>query len=208
MTLSTYSALKTAIADFLNRDDLTSAIPTFIALAEARMNRELRTWRQEARSEATLDNQYSALPTNFSQVIRLQLLDAPTSEVEPISTAQMTALRGSRNDMPGRPAYYAITAQGLELFPTPDGTYDASLVYVARIPALSDSATTNWVLTDAPDVYLYGALVHSAPYLKDDPRIAVWESLHAAAVAALNAQSSEAKYGGTGLRMRTKRGAP
>jgi hypothetical protein len=208
MTLSTYSALKTAIADFLNRDDLTAAIPTFIALAEARMNRDLRTWKQETRSTAQLDAQYSALPADFAQPIRLQLLDGSTSEIEPISTAQMLDMRADRNDRPGRPTHYAITAQGLELFPTPDGTYDASLVYYAKVPSLSNSNTTNWLLTDAPDVYLYGALLHSAPYLKDDARAVVWEGLHATAVAALNTQSQEAKYGGTGLRMRTKRGMP
>jgi hypothetical protein len=208
MSIGTYSQLQSAVADFLNRDDLTAVIPTFIRLAEARFNRDLRTWRQETRSEAQLDGQYSALPTDFAQPIRLQLLDAFTGEVAPISTSQMLQMRGDQNDRTGRPTHYAVTAQGLELFPTPDGTYDASLVYYAKIPALSDSATSNWLLTEAPDVYLYGTLLHAAPYLKDDQRLVVWESLHAAAVVALNAQSQQAKYGGSGLRMQTRKGAP
>jgi hypothetical protein len=205
MTLSTYSALKTAIADFLNRDDLTTAIPTFIALAEARMNRELRTWRQETRVTVSLTGQYNAvIPADFAQPIRLQLLNAPTAELEPISVAQMLAMRADRNDRPGAPTNYAVTGGQLEIFPTPDDTYSASLVYYAKVPTLSDIATTNWLLTDAPDVYLYGALVHSAPYLKDDARLPVWETLHTSAVSALNTQSQNAKYGGTGLRMRVK----
>lgn len=204
MTTS-YSKLKEAIADFLNRDDLTVVIPTFISLAEARFNRELRTWRQEVRSLATLDAQYSALPADFLQPIRLQLLDTTTREIEPISTATMLELRGRTADEAGRPAFYAITAQGLELFPTPDGEYSASLVYYRTIPALSDAEPVNWMLTDAPDAYLYGSLLHSAPYLRDDPRLAVWEGLHASALEGLRVQSDDAKYGGSGLVMRTRR---
>lgn len=204
MTIGNYSKLKTAIADFLNRDDLTVAIPTFVSLAEARFNRELRTWRQEVRSTATLDAQYSALPADFLQPIRLQILDSQTGEVAPISTAMMTRLRGERFDEVGRPTHYAITASGLELFPTPDDDYPASFVYYAKITPLELDSDTNWLLTEAPDAYLYGALVHSAPYLKDDPRIAVWEGLHAAALESLRVQSDDAKYGGTGLQLRIR----
>ena len=208
MSISTYSELQSAVADFLNRDDLASAVPTFIRLAEARFSRDLRHWRMETRSTAELDTQYSAIPADFLQPIRLQITDAPTSEVAPISTAQMLQLRGDRNDRVGRPTNYALTAGGIELYPTPDLTYNASLVYYARIPALSASNTTNWLLNEAPDVYLYGALVHSAPYLKDDARIQVWEALLAQGINNLNTSSADAKYGGSGLVMKPKRGAP
>lgn len=208
MSISTYSELQSAVADFLNRDDLASAVPTFIRLAEARFSRDLRHWRMETRSTAELDTQYSAIPADFLQPIRLQITDAPTSEVAPISTAQMLQLRGDRNDRVGRPTNYALTAGGIELYPTPDLTYNASLVYYARIPALSASNTTNWLLNEAPDVYLYGALVHSAPYLKDDARIQIWEALLAQGINNLNTSSADAKYGGSGLVMKPKRGAP
>lgn len=208
MTLATYTGLKDEIADFLLRSDLTAAIPSFIRLAEARIDRDVRHWRQESRSVAQLDAQFSAIPADFLQPIRLQITDAPTSEVAPISTAQMLQLRGDRNDRVGRPTHYALTAGSLELYPTPDDTYNASLVYYGRIAALSDSNATNWLLTEAPDVYLYGSLVHSAPYLKDDARISVWASLYTTAIEALNSTSDDAKYGGSGLVIRPKRGAP
>jgi len=208
MTIATYDELKSSVADFLNRDDLTSAIPSFIRLAESRIDRELRHWRMEKRSTAQLDTQYSAIPADFLQPIRLQITDGPTSEVAPISTAQMLQLRGDRNDRVGRPTNYALTAGGIELYPTPDITYNASLVYYGRVPALSSTNATNWLLTEAPDAYLYGALVHSAPYLKDDARIQVWEALFALSLNALNTSSSDAKYGGSGLVMKPKRGAP
>jgi hypothetical protein len=205
MTLATYSDLLAAIADTLNRDDLTAVIPSFVAMAEARVNRDVRHWRMEKRVTAQLDLQYSTLPGDFVRPIRLQLVAG--GEVKPISTAQMLQLRADRDDRGGRPEHYALTAGSLELFPTPDKAYDASLVYYGRVPALTTLAPTNWLLTEAPDVYLYASLVHSAPYLKDDARLPVWEGLAAQAIDRLNISGSDAKYGGTGLVMRTRRGA-
>ena len=69
----------------------------------------------------------------------LQITNAPTSEVQPISTAQMLKMREDRNDRVGRPTHYALTAGALELFPTPDATYTSSLVYFGRVTPLSDS---------------------------------------------------------------------
>lgn len=208
MTLASYAELQATMADTLNRDDLTAVLPTFIRLAESRIDRDLRHWRQEKRSTAQLDTQYSAIPADYLRPIRLQILDGSTNAVEPISTAQMLQLRGDNYDQTGRPTHYALTAGGLELYPTPDVAYNSSLVYYARVPALSVTNTVNWLLTEAPDAYLYGALVHSAPYLKDDAKIAVWDGLYKAAMDNLNASSQEAKYGGSGLVMKTKRGSP
>ena len=203
--IATYAELQTSVADFLDRQDLTAIIPTFIRLAEARIDRDLRHWRQERRDMLLLDAQYAALPETFLQPIRLQIMTGPTGEVAPISTAQMLQLRGDRADLAGPPTNYAITAGQIELLPTPDDTYEASIVYYGRIPALSVSNTTNWLLTEAPDTYLYGSLVHAAPYLKDDQRLVIWESLFKLSLDTLNSSSEDAKYGGTGLRMKTRR---
>lgn len=208
MTVATYAELQTSVADFLNRDDLTSVIPTFVRLAESRIDRDLRHYRQEKRSTAQLNSQYSAIPTDYLSTIRIQILDGSTSAIEPISTAQMLQLRDDNYDQTGRPTHYALTAGGLELYPTPDQAYNISWVYYGRVAALSVSNTTNWLLTEAPDAYLYGTLVHSAPYLKDDAKIAVWDSLYKAAMDNLNSTSQDAKYGGSGLTMKTRRGAP
>lgn len=208
MTISTYAELQTSVADFLNRDDLTSVIPTFIRLAESRIDRDLRHYRQEKRSTAQLNSQYSAIPTDYLSTIRIQILDGSTSAIEPISTAQMLQLRDERYDRTGLPTHYALTAGGLELYPTPDQAYNISWVYYGRVAALSVSNTTNWLLTEAPDAYLYGTLVHSAPYLKDDAKIVVWDSLYKSAMDNLNSTSQDAKYSGSGLTMKTRRGAP
>jgi hypothetical protein len=208
MALATYTELQTAIGDTLNREDLSAVIPTFIRMAESRIDREVRHWRQEKRSVAALDAQFSALPGDFLQPIRLQITDGPTSDVTPLSTAQMLQMRYDRGDLPGRPVHYAVTAASLEMYPTPDAPYNSEMVYHGRVTPLSATDPVNWLLTEAPDVYLYGALVHSAPYLKDDARIQIWEALFAQGISNLNMSSDAAKWGGSGLVIRTRRGAP
>ena len=204
MALTTFAELKSSIADFLNRDDLTSVIPDFITLAEADMNRNVRHWRQEARTSQTIDAQYEDLPSDFLEAVRYYVTSSDTNSLELISQGEMLERRERSLNTTGRPQYYAITAGQAEFYPTPDGTYTAELYYVQRITALSDSNTSNWVLQYYPDAYLYGALVHSAPYLAEDNRTAVWSSLYQNAINAINMESEKAKFGGSGRRMKIR----
>lgn len=202
MAITTYSALQTAIADFLNRDDLTSVIPTFIELCEADLNRKVRHWRQEKRVSQTLDTQYSELPADFLQAIRYYITSDNTSPLELISQGEMLERRQNTRDSQNKPAYYAITAGEIEVYPTPDGSYTAELYYYSRLTALSSSA--NWLLTYFPDAYLYGSLVHAAPYLADDARISVWAALYQSAIDGINAESEQSKFGGSGRRLKIR----
>ena len=204
MPITTYTELKTAISDFLNRDDLSAAVPTFISLAEARMSRDIRHWRMEKRSTADLDTQYSAIPADFVEVIRFYVTSNDTRPLELISQAELLDRKYKRNNTSGAPAYYALTAGELEIYPVPDGTYSVELYYISSIPALSDSNTSNWLLNYYADAYLYGSLVHSAPYLKDDSRATVWAALYQSAIDAINAESERSKFGGSGRRMKIR----
>ena len=205
MAITTYAELKTSIADWLLRDDLTSVIPSFISLAEAQMNRSLAHWRQETRSEAEIDARYSELPADWLSPIRLSVSTSNgPAELEPMSYSEMLDARTRSADVVGIPKYYSISAGSLEVYPTPSEAFDVTMLYRASVPALSDSATTNWLLTYAPDAYLYGALLQAAPYLSDDNRIGVWGSLYENAIAELNADSDKAKHGGSGQRMKIR----
>ena len=204
MSITTYAELKAAIADFLNRDDLDTAIDTFIDLAEADMNRAIRHWRMEGRSTAEIDTQYSALPADFMEAIRFYITSGFTHPLEPISQAELLSRKREDLNTSGEPRFYAITAGEIEVYPAPDGTYEAELYYYKRIDALSDSTTTNWLLQYHPDAYLFGALIHSAPYLKDEGRIQVWVGLFQNAIASINAESDKTKFGGKGLRIKVR----
>lgn len=204
MAITTYDELKTSIADFLDRSDLSGAAATFISLAEADINRRVRHWRMEKRSTAELNTQYSALPPNFLEIIRFYVTSGDTKPLELISQAELLDRKYKASNTSGSPSYYAFTAGEIEIYPVPDGAYDVELYHYETVPALSDSNTSNWLLDHYADAYLYGALVHSAPYLKDDARIQVWAALYQSAIDAINAESDRSKFGGSGRRMKIR----
>lgn len=204
MALSSYAELQEAVAVWLNKPDVEQTVPSLIALAEDDINRKLRHWRMQKRSVAVVDSQYVTVPSDWLASMRFYTTDAGTQPLDLISHAELLDRRAERHDRTGRPTHYAVTGGQFEFFPTPDGSYNAELVYFARVPALSDAAPTNWLLTEAADVYLYGTLTHSAPFLGDDARLATWSSLYQSALTSLNAASDEARYTGVGLKMRTR----
>lgn len=202
MAISTFAELKSAVSDFLNRDDLDSVIPTFIALAESQFSRDIRHWRMESRSSLTINAEYVDLPDDWIETISIN-----AGNTRPIKLASREAIADKRidsQDTAGTPQFYAHIAGKLEFYPTPDGTYTGEILYYGKIPTLSDSNTTNWLLTNFPDAYLYGALIHSAPYLQEDERSVVWAQMYGAVVQKINQSSDLATMSGSGLTMKVR----
>ena len=203
MSIANYTDLQTQIADFLNRDDLTSVIPTFITLAEADMNRRLRHWRMEKRSTALLDKRYTSLPHDFIDAVRLQITGP--SGVQRLELLTQSELMDKRqaSDTAATPRFYVINDGQIEVYPVPDQDYDLEMIFISSIPDIAVN-TTNWVITYHPDCYLYGALLHSAPYLQEDPRAQTWAALYKNAVDGINLEDDKAKTSGSGHRMRIR----
>lgn len=178
MALDTFAGLKATIADYLNRDDLTVIIPSFITIAEAKFNRKLRTRQMIKRANGQIETAFFAYPSDWLQAKEFQLNTNPIVRLQFVTEAYGDELKANRYVSIGQPAYYTITGTQLEFIPAPDSTYSAELTYYAKIPALSDANTSNWLLAYAPDLYLYGALLEAAPYLKDDERLAVWSQMY------------------------------
>jgi hypothetical protein len=202
MPITTYTDLKTSIASWLNRDDLTSVIPDFISLAEAGINRDLRHYKMIERADATLDSRYVQLPADWMETVRFSITSGNTYRLELVSRDDMLEYRQKTANTSGRPKFYANIGDTIEVFPTPDADYTMQLQYYSKTPALSDSNASNWLLLDAPDVYLYGTLIQSAPYLQDDARTQTWAALYAAALQSLQKASDDTRFAGSGLRMR------
>ena len=203
MTITNYGTLKTAIADTLNREDLASAIPTFVSLAQAQINRKIRSHRQITRASLTINTQFEALPADWLETIRITMDANPIRVLTQISMDDLTRYRTAIADTTDAPVYFAHNGTDIELFPTPSTSYTGQITYYAKVPALSADGDTNWLLTNHPDVYLYGALVHTAPYLKDDARLAIWAGLMAQAFGEIEDESNAARFGSP-LRMRIK----
>jgi len=204
MAITTYSELKTSIADYLNRSDLTSVIPTFVSLAEAQINRDVRHWQMENKATTTFDAQYATRPSDWVETIRMHLTTGTTTAMSRVSQQAIAEKRMSAADTAGTPLFFTHSESQFELFPTPDASYGAEILYYQKVPGLSDSATSNWLLTTAPDVYLYGALIHSAPYLAEDNRTTVFAQMYGAAVNQLTLQSETSKNSGAGLKLKIR----
>jgi hypothetical protein len=184
MALWTYPQLQSAIADWLERGDLATRIPAFIALAEAQMNRTLRVRRMVARASATVDGAFSATPADFLEAISLTASDGSRSwDLEP--AAPEVALRQAAGEVTGVPRSWALVGTEFRYMPAPAAPLTAELTYYARIPALTESSPSNWVLADHPDVYLFGALKEAAPFLRDMEMASLFEAKQQAALAAL-----------------------
>lgn len=195
MAINTYATLVSAATEWLARDQdatLIARIPDFITLAEAKFNRVLLHPKMEVRSTTTVDTgssdpEFISLPTDFQTMRRIRLSGVTGKpRLQFMSQTQLEDYRYSIDNVTDQPVYFAIVGGELELAPTPNEDYTLEMVYRANIPALTSSNTTNWLLTLAPDLYLYGTLLESAPYMKEDDRIAVWAAGVQTAIDQLN----------------------
>jgi hypothetical protein len=201
MDLTNGLGLASAIASFLNREDLTATIPAFVKMAEARFNRELRTREMIERVTTTTDEQYVPLPSDFLEAHNVQILD-PTSYKGVLEYAEpnkIDELRFFPETI--RPTHFSIIGANIEFAPVPEGSLTVELNYYQSIPALdaTSGASTNWLLTKAPDLYLFGALVASAPFLEEDERIATWATLSGKVIQDLNLEATRSASRGSRL---------
>jgi hypothetical protein len=202
MSIIDYASLQTSIASWLHRTD-SPPITDFIALAEARMNGDIESRSMETR--VTLSTiaatRTVALPTDMLEMRRLIVTDTdPVAILAYRSPDELVAERPYITAT-SRPIAFTVIGANIELAPTPDGIYPLELVYLQRIPALSNSNTTNWLIAAQPNAYLFGALVESAAWTQDEARLAVWERKYQEAIHAIN---SIDWYSGSTLRVRSK----
>jgi len=176
MAITTYAELQTAIGDWLNRADLDQKIPDFIRLAESTLNDVLRQADMVTQSTGiTITSGRATLPTDALEVVYAQVGSTEDEPLEQVSPQQLTMLRRTRTRDAANPRFFAIIGRQIVVTPTPSsGTLDID--YYQRIPALTTSNTTNWLLDDAPHVYLYTSLLHATPFLMDDARYQVFQN--------------------------------
>lgn len=178
-----YQGLCAIVADTLNRQDLVSAIPNFTVLATTRIARDMTRVRHPsamAHATAVFNNGSAALPGDFSSVYKLLATSNPLTapKLEYVSPDVLDELA---TDSPVGPTlYYTIVSNQIVLLPSASIAAPATLDlwYFTTLYDLNAANPTNWVLTEYPDLYLYGTLVHSAPYLKADARIPTWEAAY------------------------------
>jgi len=206
MAISNYTELKTAIANYLDRTDLTSRIPEFITLAESRIAKTIRARAMVKRVTTNVVTQYILLPDDFLEMRNIQLNTTPKQRLEYVSPETLDSMNAGST--PGKPKVYTIIGSELQLGPYPDTTYEIEISYMYKLAALSDSNLTNWFISYTPDLYLYGSLIEAEPFTLNDARMPLWKSLYDEAVLMLNEQDNRGRYSGSALVVRTDGGTP
>ena len=178
-----YASLQTTIADLLNRSDMATRIPGFIALVEAQLNARLRVSRMNVQETLTIaaGTETTDLPSDSVQINSIRMTSGADIALSYVPPQQMLTIK-QHGVATGEPRAYTVRGTTIEWDRLTDTAYTAVLSYMQAIPALSDTNTSNWVLANFPQAYLYGAALHAAPFLGADERISVWVSLYESAI--------------------------
>lgn len=234
MPITNYSELQNACQDWLNRQDLARTVTSFIALAEADLNRTLRA--RDMISDLPYTLSFNAplpvppappplviyppdtapLPPDF-----LEMRGAPfvVSTGRPLLYSTPELLTGSLSDacLTGDAMFYTLIGSVMRIAPAPAvqpappaaplPTTDIAFFYYQRIPTLIEPTDTNWLLTKHPDLYLYSTLLQSAPYLKDDERVQIWGTAQAKLLEDIRMDTERASFRGATPIIRTAGGS-
>lgn len=210
MALANYADLKNAVAEWLARPGdgtLTPSIPDFIRLAETRIHRDLRLRAMETRDPAfAIAAAYTALPTGFLELRSVRLNASPARPLALMAPEQIDAIHAG--SIAGAPRVYAVLGDQLRVAPAPNGGTTLDLVYWKRFEALSDSQPANWLLTNAPDVYLYATLIEAAAFIGDDERLPLWAGAYERAAQGLQRSDDRGTWSGSAPLVRGDAGTP
>lgn len=180
-----YTELKNAVNDWLKRSELESKTANFVQLAEAHFNRCIRVPEMEARVTISANGETASLPDNFLALREVHLEGATTERpLKYVTPQELSYIENSGYS--GNPFAFTILDGQLKLFPEPSAELNLDLVYIQKIPELSDENTSNWLLESHPDIYLYCALLQAEGFLYNDRRMPIWERKCDMAIAALN----------------------
>lgn len=175
MAINTYTDLKTSLANWLARSDLTSYLDDFIDLAEERLCRDIRLRATEATMNVTLASGVAAIPTDYVQMKHVFIAGSPTQPLEVKESTWIYDQYPTRSS-DGKPHFVAEDGANFIFGPYPDSsTYVLGGQYWKKPAALTTAAPTNEWTDNCPDVLLWACLCETAPFLKDDQRTLVWE---------------------------------
>ena len=198
----TYSELLAQIVNWIDHNEVTTArAAEMVTLAEAEMNRELRVRQMvaQARQDTIIGTPRYTLPADWQggRAFRVKYQEGW------IELQYLTPEQADEQDWGnGIPWAYTIEGCSFRLVPTPNAVYRMKILYYQKIPALSNSNTSNWLLTLAPDAYLWGSLAKAEAFLRNDERIPVWQQQYAGALASIMDADNHDRWSHGTMRMR------
>lgn len=216
MTFATNSAMKAAVADYMARSDLTTQITDGVTLCEQRIyygskhpmfpSEPLRIRAMETSADLTISAQTVALPTRYLQARRIYINSNPIRKLDYLAPMQFWGTYVSTQTAP--PTAYTVEGENIVLGPIPDGAYTGKILYYEAFAALSAAGDTNWLLTSAPGIYLYGTLLETCLLVQDDESAARWGTMFAGSLAGVQLADTRDRHSGAPLQMRGDTGNP
>ena len=202
MALASYSDLLASVASWMNRTDLTAVIPDFVTISESKIAKELRLRQQITTTSitASVSTRSAPLPTDWLELENISVHGTPDTPLQYVTIEHMDA-KYPESGWSARPFVYTIEGDNVILGPTPDSAYTIDIIYYARFPTLA-TASTNWLMTNHPNVYLYACLREGAFFTKDAAGAVQWDGLFKQEVKALQDQDDNASHSGSALRVK------
>jgi hypothetical protein len=198
MSIQTYAELQTAVANWMARADLTSIIPDLIMIGEKRIFREIRARSMETALSSTIASGVIAVPSDYLE-LKSAYVDGSPAKLLQRATAtsiyQQYPLRSSTT----KPRLIAREGSNFIFGPYPDSTYTIKGIYYAKPTSIQSSA--NALFVESPDLYLFAALLEAQPYIKNDPRIVVWQAKYEQIKEQINGYEKQELGSGSGLQV-------
>ena len=201
--ITSFTELKAEIINWLDQSDVP--VEDVIRFAESQMRRDFRARKLATDPDFVVDAAVEDLPADFYALYGLYhpvaINAAGVGTIETLGPNEFGDLVKSFATT-GSPRYAVLEDTQIRFLPTPDTAHTVVLQYWARVPYLTIAAPTNWMLEDNPDIYLYGSLMQTAAYIREDTRYPMWKALYEAALNELNASTKNRLFGGK-LRRKT-----
>ena len=202
MSITTYAELTTAVGNYLARSDLSSYVGDFIVGAETRIafgseepfqSEPLRIRAMETVATLTPSAGAVTLPSGFLALKSIYETGSVKRQLEQTSLEDF--YRKWSGSTQGNASFYAIEGESIRL--APQGTSDIRIVYYKKFDPIATASPVTWLLTNAPHVYVYGALLEAAPFIRNDARLQVWHGMFRSVVNALNSSDKRDRWGGS-----------
>lgn len=186
-----YADLLSAIASYTKRGDTAALAPTWVSMTEAKLSRELRHFRGLTRATLSISTEFTNVPADLIAVRSARLISSPFGDLAMLSAEQMAKRRAEQRS--GTLDSLALIGTSLCANPAPSATVSVELLYYAAVLGLSGSNTSNWVLANFPDLYVWGCLAEAANFYEDDEQLSKFGALFRDALTSTNAASIKAE---------------
>lgn len=198
MSIASYAEVKTAVANWLNRSDLTTYIPDLVRFGEIRIYRDLRLRTMETVLNSTISSGVLALPADYVD-LRYAYVNGATVQFLERKSPEFIYTKYPIRSVDGLPKYIAREGDNFIFGPYPDSNYTIKGIYYKRLTALSDSNTTNWFTTNAPDLLVFAALIESEVFVKNDARMPMWQAKYDQILEQIANEEQRERYSGSSL---------